>query len=186
MELLSVEHADFLGNDIIFFYQLEKDVSTISVGTTRKKRHGGVSGTGDIVKIKLRRLSDEPIHFNFKKPTCMTIDGSMSLMQVTTAVNRKTEETPTDFALRQNYPNPFNPSTHIEYELPSNEIVTITVMNALGQNVVTLVDEEKASGRHTIIWDGTNEWGEPASSGVYVVAMKAGDFVQTRKMLLLR
>jgi hypothetical protein len=186
VEILSVERADFLGNDIIFFYQLDKARSTISVGTTRKKDDGGVSGTGKIVKIRLRKLGDDSIHFNFKKPTCMTMDGSMSLMQVTTAVSRKTEQLPTDFALRQNYPNPFNPSTHIEYELPSNEHVTIEVMNALGQNIFTLVDEEKTAGHHAITWNGQNEWSEPVSSGVYIVAMKAGDFVQTRKMLLLR
>ena len=62
----------------------------------------------------------------------------------------------------------------------------IVILNSLGQKVHTLVDEEKSAGHHSIMWNGTTEWGEQASSGVYIISMKAGDFAQTRKMLLLR
>jgi hypothetical protein len=190
VDIINVESADYLGNDIVFFYQMDKATSTVSVGTTRKQSQGGVSGTGHIAKIRFRRVSSdatELITLNFKKQFGMNIHGAMSILEETNAVqNKKSDALPSEFALLQNYPNPFNPSTHINYELPSNEHVTISILNALGQKVLTLVDEELSAGHHSAIWNGTNEWGEQASSGVYVVSMRAGDFMQTRKMLLLR
>jgi hypothetical protein len=88
---------------------------------------------------------------------------------------------PTEFALRQNYPNPFNPSTRIEYALPRKVWTTLVVYDALGQPVRTLVNEEKEAGLHDV------EFGTKGlSSGVYFYRLRAGDFVQTKKLLLLK
>ena len=93
---------------------------------------------------------------------------------------------PTRFELSQNFPNPFNPATTIRYGLPTEEKVTLKVYNVLGQEVVTLVnDEPKRAGFHIAIWNGRTAAGTVVSSGVYFLRLRAGDFVQTRKMILI-
>jgi len=91
------------------------------------------------------------------------------------------ESLPTDFSLSQNYPNPFNPVTDIEFGLPSPCHVRLEVYNVVGQTVVTLVDGRREAGFYTVSWDGSN-----VASGVYLYRLTAGDYVQTRKMLLLK
>jgi hypothetical protein len=93
---------------------------------------------------------------------------------------------PIDFNLSQNYPNPFNPSTTISYQLPRSGKVELKIYNMLGQEVRKLVDENQAAGQYTVQWDGRNYNGKPVASGVYLYRLKAGEFVETKKMLLLR
>lgn len=85
-----------------------------------------------------------------------------------------------------NYPNPFNPSTTIRYYLPQDERVMLIVYNVLGEVVRTLVDEQSAAGEKSIVWDGRDNLGREVSSGVYIYRIQAGEFLQTRKMMLLR
>jgi hypothetical protein len=93
---------------------------------------------------------------------------------------------PEDYRLYQNYPNPFNPSTTISYSLPRRVEVTLTVYNVLGQRVARLVAEEQPAGVHAAVWDGRSDAGEIVSSGVYFYRLTAGDFVASRKMVLLK
>jgi len=93
---------------------------------------------------------------------------------------------PAEYALEQNYPNPFNPSTKIAFALPMAGKVEISVYNVLGQEVNTLVNEELTAGNHTIEWDGRNNSGGSVSSGIYFYRIVAGDFSQTKKMLMLK
>lgn len=86
-----------------------------------------------------------------------------------------------DFRLSQNYPNPFNPSTTIEYQIPQSSFVTIKVYDALGKEVVTLVNEEKTAGIHEVNFEPKD-----LTSGLYLYKIKAGSFEQTRKMLFLK
>ncbi|MEW6411125.1 MAG: FlgD immunoglobulin-like domain containing protein [Candidatus Zixiibacteriota bacterium] len=95
-------------------------------------------------------------------------------------------ELPAQFRLSQNYPNPFNPSCVIEYSLPKSCHTKIGVYNILGQKVTTLVDELKPAGNHSVEWNGTNQSGQPAASGIYFYKMEAGDYVGSKKMLLLK
>jgi len=92
----------------------------------------------------------------------------------------------TDFALYQNYPNPFNPYTKIEYEIPKTTRVNLKIYNILGQEIKTLIDYEQQTGNYQIIWDGTNNYNIHVSSGIYIYKIKAGNFVQGKKMILLR
>lgn len=83
-------------------------------------------------------------------------------------------------------PNPFNPITAIAYSLATQSHVRLEVFNVLGQNVRVLVNEEKSPGRYEVIWDGTDEAGAPVSSGIYLYRFQVGDYLQTRKMLLIK
>jgi len=93
---------------------------------------------------------------------------------------------PGSFKLGQNSPNPFNPVTTIEYTVPQRSHVTITIYNILGQELATIVDEEKAAGEYSVVWNGKQEDGKPVSSGVYFYALKTDELVDSKKMLLLK
>jgi len=94
--------------------------------------------------------------------------------------------TPLSFRLHQNFPNPFNPITTLRYDLPEDGLVDITVYDMLGNKVNNLVNTNQSSGHKSIQWDATNNQGEPVSAGVYLYKIQAGDFVDTKKMILLK
>ena len=97
------------------------------------------------------------------------------------------EETiPNKYALSQNYPNPFNPQTVIQYSLPRDCEVQITIHNILGQKVRTLVNDYQEAGYHKVEWNSRNERGEEVASGIYFYKIKAGEFTQSKKMLILK
>jgi hypothetical protein len=89
---------------------------------------------------------------------------------------------PREFYLTQNFPNPFNPATTIEYGLSNDAYVTLALYNVLGQRVRMLVDEQQKAGTYRIIFNST----AGLASGVYFYQIEAGNFVRSRKMLLLK
>ncbi len=93
---------------------------------------------------------------------------------------------PDTFSVAQNYPNPFNPETIIAYELPESEHVKLVIYNVLGQEIRTLVNDLKPPGRYVAVWDSRDELGHRVSSGIYLYRIVAGDFVQIKKMLILK
>ncbi len=97
------------------------------------------------------------------------------------------EETqlPTEFALLQNYPNPFNPSTTITYHLPKTTVVVLKVFDVLGNEIATLVNEEKAPGVYKTEFNPVSSINYPAS-GIYFYQLKAGDYLETKKMILMK
>jgi hypothetical protein len=96
------------------------------------------------------------------------------------------EQPVTSYQLEQNYPNPFNPSTVIRFQLPVSGEVTLSIYNTNGQLVRKLVAGEMNAGRHTIVWDATNERGERVASGVYLYVIKAGEFTAQKKFVLMK
>jgi hypothetical protein len=93
---------------------------------------------------------------------------------------------PKKIYLYQNYPNPFNPVTTLRYDLPEDALVNITIYDMMGREVKTLVNATQDAGFKSIIWNATNNQGNPVSAGMYLYQIQAGEFVQTRKMLLLK
>ncbi|MFQ5584111.1 MAG: choice-of-anchor J domain-containing protein, partial [Calditrichia bacterium] len=91
-----------------------------------------------------------------------------------------------DFSLSQNYPNPFNPSTTIEYFLKEKANVNLAVYNILGEKIINLVRATQAPGSHSVVWNGKDKMGKEVAGGIYFYKLKAGDFEQTRRMLLLK
>jgi VCBS repeat-containing protein len=93
---------------------------------------------------------------------------------------------PKTFALHQNYPNPFNPITTLRYDLPENSIVRITIYNVQGREIKVLVNQYQEAGYKSVRWNATNNYGKPISAGMYFYKIRAGEFTQTKKMVLLK
>jgi photosystem II stability/assembly factor-like uncharacterized protein len=96
------------------------------------------------------------------------------------------QERPETFSLEQNYPNPFNPATTISFTLPEPSQATLTIHDVLGRTVRTLIDEPLAAGAHQMVWDGCDESGNRMAGGIYFYKLKAGNAVQTNRMLLVK
>ncbi|MGB9664512.1 MAG: T9SS type A sorting domain-containing protein, partial [Ignavibacteria bacterium] len=99
-----------------------------------------------------------------------------------TGVNDPVVTKPTTYSLSQNYPNPFNPSTTINFALPKESNVTLKVYNMIGQEVMTLLNNERMSaGYHSVKVNGSK-----LTSGVYIYKLQAGEFIATKKMVLMK
>jgi hypothetical protein len=96
------------------------------------------------------------------------------------------ESTPTEPVLMQNSPNPFNASTAIAFDVPRPSRVQLDIINVLGKNVATLIEGTMSLGRHEVVWDGRDRFGNTQPSGVYFYQLSVGTLVQTRKMVLLK
>jgi hypothetical protein len=99
---------------------------------------------------------------------------------------RDVDGLPTSYELYQNYPNPFNPSTAIRFDIPHRSFVDLTVYNLLGQQVASIIKEEKDPGRYTIVWRGTNDDGLSVTSGIYFYRLRTDEFTQTKKFMMVK
>jgi hypothetical protein len=139
--------------------------------------------------------TNEPQHYSWTDSTVtngswyyrlkqMDLDGTIHYcdgVRVNTLTSVNEQQIPTVFSLSQNYPNPFNPSSTIRYGLPHVSPVTLVVYNTLGQQVAHLVNEQQQAGYHDVVFRG-----DELASGVYFYRLSTTDFVQTRKLVLLR
>ncbi|OQY70252.1 MAG: hypothetical protein B6D44_16160 [Ignavibacteriales bacterium UTCHB2] len=106
-----------------------------------------------------------------------TVLGKVNIKQINFDGNNLV----TKYDLAQNYPNPFNPSTTIKYQLPKDGIVTLKVYDILGSEVATLVNEQKTAGRYEVSFDASK-----LASGVYIYRLQSGEYISSRKMMLLK
>ncbi len=105
-------------------------------------------------------------------------DGTRSLVGKTSV---EVNAVPVEFALNQNYPNPFNPSTSISFSIPNASSVKLTIYNAIGKEVATLVNGTMESGNHKVVWNASN-----MPSGMYFYKLQADNFTSTKKMMLIK
>ena len=140
---------------------------------------GFVNGNGTSTEISNYNFIDEPISSGLYSYRLKQIDFDGSF-EYSSEVDVNFIYA-NDFRLSQNYPNPFNPATTIEYQIPQASFVTIKVYDALGKEVVTLINEEKPAGIHEVNFEPKD-----LTSGLYLYKISAGEFEQTRKMLLLK
>ncbi len=131
-----------------------------------------------VTRVRVRSKYNSGVQ-DFDKTIIFTIDAP-------TAIGREDDGPPKTFALLQNYPNPFNASTAIRYDLPLKTHVTIKIYNVRGREITTLLNEEQAAGRHSVLWDGKDHSGRTLSTGVYIYRIQANQFSKTKKLLLLR
>jgi len=101
--------------------------------------------------------------------------------EITTMLSENNDGIPDRFFLHQNFPNPFNPSTQIKYSIPKSSQVTLKIFNTLGEDIETIVNEEKPTGTYELNWNAAN-----LPSGVYFYRLQAGDFTSVKKMILLK
>jgi hypothetical protein len=101
-------------------------------------------------------------------------------------LNTSSYNIPGKFYLEYAYPNPFNPLTIIRYNLPEDAMVNITIYDMIGRQVKTLVNASQTAGYKTIHWNATNDKNRPVSAGLYLYAIQAGEFKQSKKMVLLK
>ena len=141
------------------------------------------STSDEIVKISMMANTvEDPNHDPnlYSEIDISSCDGSESLKVPNINVHAN------NFTLKENYPNPFNPITNISYDLPEYSFVSITIYDMLGNVVNNLVNTNQSSGYKSVQWNATNNQGQPVSAGVYLYSIEAGEFRQTKKMILLK
>ena len=138
--------------------------------------------------IDLRMLSYEFVILEVNGASCefglddIYWDGG----ETTSIIENEFGENPTKFSLQNSFPNPFNPVITLRYDLPEQAQVTLTVYDLMGRELTQLVNTTQEAGFKSVQWDATNSFGKPVSAGVYLYQIQAGDFRQTKKMVLLK
>jgi hypothetical protein len=173
-----------------FVYAENSNQQTASFGISDNQGNYTISGLvpgSYIVSSQLYGYDNSQlpssVSLSYSTQSSVSASASFSLMpdQTVTAVSVSTSAVTTSFRLNQNYPNPFNPSTVISYSIPSQSKVTLKVYNILGSEVATLVDENKPAGNYNVTFNAAR-----LSSGVYFYQLKAGNFVSTKKLMLVK
>ncbi|RKY93313.1 MAG: hypothetical protein DRQ13_09615 [Ignavibacteriae bacterium] len=143
---------------------------------------GFVPGFGTTTELKSYSFLDDDVISGtyLYKLKQIDFDGSF---EYSNEIEVEVDFTPKEFALYQNYPNPFNPTTTIEYQIPEQSFVTLKVFDVLGNEITTLINEEKPAGKYNVELRIDNI---ELSSGIYFYQLKAGRFIQTKKMILLK
>ena len=131
-------------------------------------------------------LKDEALVFTYGEYTSEPVDISFNGNMELSKVDLTFKNIPHTFSLHQNYPNPFNPVTSLRYDLPEQTQVKLTVYDLIGREVTQLVNATQEAGFKSILWDATDMDGKTVSAGVYLYQIRSGEFVQTKKMVLLK
>jgi hypothetical protein len=174
--------------DMMICYELTEVSTWVSLGHTSGSIAAGDSGS---VWVYWHGVTTEVIHEGYlgvySNDPVHPVENVHLILEVNPDdIGDFTDALPTHYALHQNYPNPFNPSTMIKYDLKAKTDVKLTIYNVLGQKVRTLVNANQSAGFKNVVWDGLNEFGEQASTGVYIYRIEAGDFVKSRKMVFMK
>ena len=140
-------------------------------------------GQGNILYIAIEPIGDVEL---VSALTIVSASLNGGLSQAEVADSPAALSLPQVFGLSQNWPNPFNPETQIRYSLPQAADVSLTIYNALGQTISTLVQEHQTQGEYTLYWNARNDVGLSVASGIYFYRLDAGSATITRKMSLLR
>lgn len=146
----------------------------------------GLSATAGQMDTVLSALTDLFIRGEYVTGSDRGDLDNVVLRGVVTGIEDElvTDQIVREFILYQNYPNPFNPSTSIEFYLPKSSQVTLTIFNILGEKVTTLLLGKLPAGKHRYIWDTSKHGG--IASGMYLYRLKSGEFIETRKMVLMK
>ncbi len=113
-------------------------------------------------------------------------ENDEAMQKVEIEIKYESPSVPLDYMLSQNFPNPFNPTTMVQFSVPKDQFVTISVFDMLGQEVTSLYSGNAKAGIYTLNWNGLDHSGKQVSSGSYIYRMTAGDFVQSKKMMFIK
>ena len=200
VELTSFELLETRNNGITLQWITESEINNLGFNLDRKTpvtdwrqiasyvTHPALQGQGSVSHQTIYTFTDNTVQedesYDYRLSD-VDYDGnveyhSLQLMGVSSS------NTPEKFVLYPNYPNPFNPVTTIRYDLSKESFVDITIYDMLGNVVDNLVNDNQSSGYKSVQWNATNNQGEPVSAGVYVYKIQAGDFIDTKKMILIK
>ena len=200
VELTSFELLETRNDGITLQWVTESEINNLGFNLDRKTSitdwsqiasyvtHPALQGQGSVSHQTIYTYTDNTVQENASydyRLSDVDYDGnveyhSLQLMGVSSS------SIPEQFVLYPNYPNPFNPVTTIRYDLSNESFVDITIYDMLGNVVNNLVNANESPGYKSIQWNATNNQGEPVSAGVYLYKIQAGDFVDTKKMILLK
>lgn len=185
----SVTELSLIRSDDAVVAKVSSDGNPLS-GETVRLSQGGVilaayqtDQNGEAILTELAELTDL-YQIAVVKPGYTTGYATYS-PSIVTGLDDDLSELPVRFTLGQNYPNPFNPTTAIPFEMPKAGAVQLSVLNILGQEVVTLIDGFMSAGTHQVVWDGRNETGKQVASGVYFYRLSTATETAVKKMLLI-
>ncbi len=158
------------------FYEIKFDTARIDIGLN-----------GD-VEFDTVRVAGQPTGFANTQPVDQKVNFMKSIITITRTDVRDVNQgqRPQSYSLSQNYPNPFNANTQISFALPKSGKATLEIFNILGQKVNTLVDGYMEAGYKIVNWDGRDNRGMEAPSGIYFYRLRSKDFLQTKKMLMIQ
>ena len=195
IDVLSVENGDFFGNDAISYSNIDAINGKVNIGISRKAGQPESNGSGTIVKIKMKTkqnvLSGTSINITLGEVSANDSEGNMIDLSIQncsfiTNVSQEKTEIPNNYELSEAFPNPFNPSTTISFKLPERSFVTLVIYNSFGQRIKKLTSSFYDAGFYNIKWNGTDDSGNIVSSGLYIYQIKAGNYLDSRKVLLMR
>ncbi|MBD3340452.1 MAG: T9SS type A sorting domain-containing protein, partial [Candidatus Lokiarchaeota archaeon] len=198
LEVLSIEQQDFLGNDVVYYDNVDNTNGNVGIGISKKGSQNGSSGHGQIVSIKLLEKPNSPVGIsmslsltevvaNDNEGNTLNIQGQETTYTVTAVeINQSDIAQPDKFELFKNYPNPFNPTTTIRYSIVEKDMIQLKIFDIKGRLVKTLISTEQQQGIYTVEWNATDEAGNPVASGIYLYQLTAGKRVKTCKMVLNR
>jgi len=176
--------AEAMGNDVILNWTTATETNNQGFEIERSFGEeffviGFISGMGTTSESHNYSFTDKNVesgHYSYRLKQ-VDFDGKYEYSKIVDV----TVTAPFNFSLSQNYPNPFNPSTTIKYSIPTTEFVTLRIYDLFGQEVTTLVNEQKPQGDYSVNFDGSN-----LASGVYLYKIKAGNFTDSKKFVLLK
>ncbi len=187
------------GTEVIFIYNRSYNPAggqwpyqdSTALDTTRFFNVATIGPQADIMyAVSLGLVQGHTMNENtgtlFIRPFYLLSSKDKYQFNPTNVLFAKDETAPTVFSLDQNFPNPFNPATTIRFSTSKVTRVTLTIYDVLGREVTTIVNEKVSAGQYSYRWEGRNATGSFAASGVYFYRLVAGDFVGTKKMLLLK
>jgi len=173
-------------NDVTLFWQTATELNNSGFDVERNRKNEGwekvgfVSGNGTTTEIHSYTFSDKdvPAGTYSYRINQIDYDGTSEYFELEQVIKINP---PGNFTLLQNYPNPFNPSTTIQFVIPEKSNVVITIFNSIGEDVLTLINEEKAAGSYEVNFNASG-----FTSGIYYYKLQTDDFVQTKKMILMK
>jgi hypothetical protein len=194
VEMLSFT-SEVTGNDVKLFwstatetnnsgFEIQKQVANRQSAVSKWEAIGFVPGFGTTTEVQNYSFVDEKLqsgNYQYRLKQ-VDFDGSFTYSDIIEVEVLS----PNVFSLEQNYPNPYNPSTTIRYEIPEQSFVTIKVYDVLGNEIATLVNEEKPAGSYEVEFNIFSDEGQNLVSGVYFYKLQVGNFIQTKKMVLTK
>ena len=200
VELISFELLETRNDGITLQWITESEINNLGFNLDRKTpitdwnqiasyvTHPLLQGQGSVSHQTIYTFTDntvsEDISYDYRLSD-VDYDGNVEYHSLQ-VMGVSSSNIPEQFVLYPNYPNPFNPVTTIRYDLSKESFVDITIYDMLGSVVCNLVNANESPGYKSIQWNATNNQGEPVSAGVYLYKIQSDDFVDTRKMILLK